>query len=139
MAKRNQERNTMVLNMLSSGKGMTEVSRETGLSFAIVQGIRRSVAALNRPGLVHRSRKESHLERLPWTPADELPDDDEPIGPVQRCQCGLVLPCGQCLSLQYVLDNRSAATPDDQQIDALVSSETPFQHGAGENRGQKTA
>ncbi len=53
---------------------------------------------------------------------DELPDLDEPVqrGPVQRCTCGLTMPCHDCVSLEHTALSRpdNTAYPDGDEDDS---------------------
>lgn len=118
MARKNQDRNAKILSSLAAGNTMRATAEKLGISFHVVVSVRRSFAAINTPGLKRRGHNNLHSKRLPWTPADELLDDDEQYGPYRRCRCDAVLmrsdetECGRCLSTAYVFDNFGLSRSD---------------------------
>lgn len=146
MARKNQERNMKILNMLQTGRTMQCTADALGVSFHIVNAVRRSVSASKAVGLRHRTRNDELSRRLPWTPADELLDDDEQYGPFRRCRCDAVLmrsneiECGQCLSTDYVFAVLDGHRDDNRAIDPYMTSDAePMSGKAGKDFTTKGA
>ena len=72
---------------------------------------------------------------------DELPDPDEPSGPVRRCKCGLVLPCHRCLSLDYVQEcwNLAVRDPDGEEIHMVGERDRQRRLRAGKRKADAVA
>ncbi len=67
-----------------------------------------------------------------YTTEDEIPDEDEPTGPVMRCiKCGLVQP-HECLNFTAIAERRRYRSNPGLVYD--ISSETPFLAGQNECR-----
>lgn len=71
--------------LFGEGMDIDQVAAKMGVSYAQVTNLRMALVA--KCGTV-----DDAICRV-MEDMDELPDEDEPFGPVQRCRCGLVMPC----------------------------------------------
>ncbi len=107
-----------------------EIGEQLGLSTARVSNIKARLRVLGFP--LHSYRRDSaNIVREAMD--DEQPDPDEPVmmGPVQRCKCGLAMPCNSCLS--DVVDANTRRSDDSDWPEEGVSLRT--HDDAGKNVG----
>jgi len=124
-----RERDGKIATMINGGASVRDAASAFGLSPQCVNQIRKRLqlkpAAGHRGGRPSRETMEWSNHPGPWTPADELPDDDEMIGPVQRCACGMTLPCHH-----EPMTIISANWQENHTVDHGFSSESPMMYGA---------
>lgn len=71
--------------LFGEGMDIDQVAAKMGIGYSQVTNLRGALAS--KCGSL-----ENAICRV-MEDMDELPDEDEPYGPVQRCKCGLVMPC----------------------------------------------
>lgn len=94
-------RQNMIVSHLAQGWKAKDLAIKLGTSPQVISEDIKHIR--KRQGSIEKAIQNYLETNDPWTGEDEKPDEDEPAGPVQRCnKCDLILP-HDCLNGQSMM------------------------------------
>jgi hypothetical protein len=102
---KNTDRNRDIIESLRKGERPRSIAERYGITLATVWQVKHKAnkhgADLAKTYVIGENNITVWFKNIEAENDrnDDTWDDDEPYGPVQRCKCGLAMPCNDCLDL----------------------------------------
>ena len=102
---KNTDRNKDIVESLRQGERPRSIANRLGITLATVWQVKHKAnkhgAGLAQAYIIGENNISVWFQGIERDNScdDDTWDDDEPYGPVQRCKCGLTMPCHDCLDL----------------------------------------